>query len=73
MSLGTGAWKVSGVQESTMICNSKAFDPQRSADNTARVKQWTLKPCETSRGHPTGHVLQMRETAGYICLRFNFA
>ena len=27
------------VQESAMIRNSKAFDPQRSADNTARVKQ----------------------------------
>ena len=27
------------VQESAMIHNSKAFDPQRSADNTARVKQ----------------------------------
>ena len=27
------------LQESAMIRNSKAFDPQRSADNTARVKQ----------------------------------
>ena len=27
------------VQESAMIRNSKAFDPQISADNTARVKQ----------------------------------
>ena len=27
------------VQESAMIRTSKAFDPQRSADNTARVKQ----------------------------------
>ena len=27
------------VQESAMIRNSKAFDPQRSADNTACVKQ----------------------------------
>ena len=27
------------VQESAMIRNSKAFDLQRSADNTARVKQ----------------------------------
>ena len=27
------------VQESAMIRNSKAFDPQRSADNTAHVKQ----------------------------------
>ena len=27
------------TQESAMIRNSKAFDPQRSADNTARVKQ----------------------------------
>ena len=61
------------VQESAMIRTSKAFDPQRSADNTARVKQWTLKPCETSRGHPKGHVLQMRETAGCICSHFNFA
>ena len=61
------------VQESAMIRTSKAFDPQRSADNTARVKQWTLKPCETSRGHPKGHVPQMGETAGCICSHFNFA
>ena len=27
------------VQESAMIRNSRAFDPPRSADNTARVKQ----------------------------------
>ena len=27
------------VQESAMMRNSKTFDPQRSADNTARVKQ----------------------------------
>ena len=27
------------VQESAMIRNSKAFDPQRSADNTVRVRQ----------------------------------
>ena len=27
------------VQKSAMIRNSKAFDPQRSADNTAHVKQ----------------------------------
>ena len=27
------------VQESAMIRNSKVLDPQRSADNTARVKQ----------------------------------
>ena len=27
------------AQESAMICDSKVFDPQRSADNTARVKQ----------------------------------
>ena len=27
------------VQESAMIRNSKAFDPQRSADNTTHVKQ----------------------------------
>ena len=56
-----------------MIRKNKAFDPQRSADNTVRVKQWTLKPCQTSRGLPKGHLLQMRETAACICSHFNFA
>ena len=54
-------------QEYAMICNSWAFDPQRSVDNTACVKQWTLKPCKTPGSHPKGHILQMRKTADRIC------
>ena len=40
--------------------------------NTTRLKQWNLKPCKTPEGHPKGHVLQMRKTAGLHLLKFNF-
>ena len=49
-------------QESAMIRNGWTFDPQGTADDTARVKQWTMKPGKTPGGHPSGYVLQIRKT-----------
>ena len=53
------------VQESAMICEqSSVTDLQQSAEYTKTIMQWTINPCKTPEGSPTGHILPNGETAG---------
>ena len=74
MSSGTGALKVSGVPKrggrrgfkNPQWFMSKATDLQQSAEYTTTIMQWTINPCKTPQGRPTGHVFPNGETAGCI-------
>jgi len=55
------------VQESSMIRKqSSATDPQQSAEYMTTIMHWTINPCKTPEGCPTGHVFSNGETAGGI-------
>ena len=59
--------KATKRQESAMIREqSSATDPQQSAEYTTTIMQWTISPCKTPEGLPTGHVLPNGETSGCI-------